>query len=71
MSLISGSECFNKQKPVILNEVRVAVEFAAMLQASSPGKNAGDGVGAGRPSLKIDLRIMLDFNYFLTFYIVM
>lgn len=60
-----------KKKPFILNEVIVAVKFAAMLQASSPGKNAGNGVGAGRPSLKVHLRIMLAFNHFLTFYIVM
>lgn len=37
---------------LLLNEVRVAVKFPTMLQASGPGKNAGDGVGAGRSSLK-------------------
>lgn len=37
---------------ILLYKVGVAVEFASMLQASGPGKNTGDGVGAGRPSLK-------------------
>ena len=30
-----------------------------MLQASGPGENAGYGVGAGRPSLRAELRNML------------
>lgn len=44
---------------LLLDKVRVAIEFPTMLQASGPGKNAGDGVGAGRSSLKPDLRIKL------------
>lgn len=43
---------------ILLNQVGVAIKFAAMLQASGPGKNAGNGVGACRPSLKVELRIM-------------
>lgn len=42
----------NNLKHLLLDEVIVAVEFATVFQASGPGKNAGDGVGAGRPSLK-------------------
>lgn len=38
---------------ILLYKLRVAVKFASMLQASGPGKNTGDGVGAGRPSLRI------------------
>lgn len=40
---------------LLLYEVRVAVEFAAMLQASSPGENAGNGVSAGWSSLEVEL----------------
>lgn len=35
-----------------LDEVVVAVQFAAVLQASGPSEDAGDGVGAGRSSLR-------------------
>lgn len=40
-----------------LYKVIVAVEFAAMFQASGPCKDAGNGVGAGWPSLKVETRI--------------
>lgn len=40
---------------VLLHEVGIAIEFATMLKPSSPGKNAGNGVGTSRPSLKVEL----------------
>lgn len=46
-------------KHFLPDKVGVAIKFATMLQASGPGENAGDGVGAGRPSLRAELRIML------------
>lgn len=30
-----------------LDQVRICVQLASVLQASGPGKDAGDGVGAG------------------------
>lgn len=63
-----GHDVSNKLKilssHLLLDKVGVAVEFATMLQASGPGKNAGNGVGAGRPSLKVLLRIMLAITLF-------
>lgn len=41
---------FYKNGP--LYEVIVAVKFATVFQASGPCKDAGNGVGAGWPSLK-------------------
>lgn len=38
----------------LLDKVRVAIKFPTMLQASSPSKNAGNGVGAGRPTLRVE-----------------
>lgn len=47
-----------KWQHLLLDEVRVAIKFATMLQAPGPGKYASDGVGAGRPSLEGEVRIM-------------
>lgn len=38
----------------LLYKVVVAVEFAAVLQASGPSEDAGDGVGAGWSSLEVE-----------------
>lgn len=44
-------------QPLLLYKVGIAVEFATMLQASGPGEDAGNRVGAGRPSLKAKLSV--------------
>lgn len=41
---------------ILLDKVRVAIKFAPMLKTSGPGKDAGNGVGARRPSLKVEIR---------------
>ncbi len=41
-----------KFKQLLLYKVRVAVEFAAVFQASGPGEDAGNGVGTGLSSLQ-------------------
>lgn len=51
----------------LLYKVAVAIEFATMFQASGPGKNAGNGVGAGRPSLRVKLKILLAFELYASF----
>lgn len=45
-------------KNSLLYEVIVAVEFAAVFQASGPCKDTGNRVGAGWPSLKVESRII-------------
>lgn len=45
----------------LLYEVGISIEFATMLQASGPGKNAGNGVGAGRPSLRSTVKDNVSF----------
>lgn len=36
-----------------LNKIRIAIKFASVLQASSPGENTGNRVCAGRSPLKV------------------
>lgn len=38
----------------LLDQVRVPIKFTPMLKPSGPGKDAGNGVGAGWVSLKVD-----------------
>lgn len=45
----------------LLYKVGISIEFATMLQASGPGKNAGNGVGAGRPSLRSTVKDNVSF----------
>lgn len=45
-------------KNSLLYEVIVAVEFAAVFQASGPREDTGNRVGAGWPSLKVESRII-------------
>lgn len=45
------------KKLQVLDEVRVAIKFAAVLQAFGPGEDAGDGVGAGGPPLEVKVRM--------------
>lgn len=51
--LIDGDVFLQILLQLLLYKVRVAVEFASMLQAPGPGKNTCNGVGAGRSSLRI------------------
>lgn len=50
-----------KSKQLLLHKVGVAIKFATMFQAPGPGENAGNGVGAGGPSLKAELWVMSAF----------
>lgn len=54
---ISGQRSEDVLKYGPLYKVIVAVEFATVLQASGPSKDAGNGVGAGWPSLEGETRI--------------
>lgn len=48
---------YDYKKLQVLDEVRVAIKFAAVLQAFGPGEDAGDGVGAGGPPLEVKVRM--------------
>lgn len=43
---------------LLLYEVRVAIKFPSVLQASGPGKDAGNGVSAGWPTLKAEMETL-------------
>lgn len=51
MHVYNQAECFLQIQTILLYKVGVAIKFATVFQAPGPGENAGNWVGAGRPSL--------------------